>query len=610
MSEVKDIVAVNITRETRYPTKLGFGSGAIISEFTPGSLNNPMLGGDRYQVYSGTTAMIEDGWATTSMVYRAAVAYFSQSPNPGIFMVGRKDAADNNWTEALVAINSVYTNWYAFTIVSSTEADILEVAGWAETEVKIFGYTSSEQAIIGIQVALAAGYFTSGALGLLAAWQAVTDGEFMISKDGAAAVEVDGINMSAAATAGLWVTGVLTGKMAAFQAVTDGEFNITLDGGTAVNLLLIDFSGASTFAGLAAILETAVQAGAGLSGVTVGYDSSSGRFIFTSDTTGASSAILIETGTAGTGTDLTEAAFFDGGDETEGTAASLPADMPAVATALQTAIIAAGVTGVTVAYADSRLVFTSAVSGNASAIVISAVDAGPGTDLTGAAYLNGGISTLGTAMGNTPGTDDLATQLKALGYDHTVLVYNELAQDKNGVTTTLVQFTFMAWIGEAFPFDPASQTWAFKTLSGIAASEIGSGQEIFAKNNNANIYVVTGGVSITLDGKVAGGEYIDIIRGTHWLESEMQSAVFTTLLNNRKVPFTDAGITLVENAIRGVLSRAEVDLLNAEDTTLVIPKRIETDPADRAARFLDGVSFNSTYQGAIQKVAITGTLSV
>ena len=117
MSEVKDIVAVNITRETRYPTKLGFGSGAIISEFTPGSLNNPMLGGNRYQVYASTAAMLEDGWAITDMEYRAAVAYFSQSPNPGKFMVGRKDAGDASWTEAFAAINSVYTDWYAFTIL-------------------------------------------------------------------------------------------------------------------------------------------------------------------------------------------------------------------------------------------------------------------------------------------------------------------------------------------------------------------------------------------------------------------------------------------------------------------------------------------------------------
>jgi len=611
MSEVKDIVAVNITRETRYPTQLGFGSGAIISEFTPGSLNNPMLGGNRYQLYPHTTAMTEDGWAITDLEYRAAVAYFSQNPNPGTFMVGRKDAGDANWTAALNAINAVYTDWYAFTIKSSTEADILEVAAWAETQVKIFGYTSAEKAIIGIQVALAAGFFTSGALGTLAAFQAITDGEFMIAKDGAAAVEVDGINMSSGATAGLWVTGIVAGKMAAFQLVTDGEFDVTLDGGSAIPVAAINLTTGTTWAGMATLLQTAVRGETGLEAVTVVYDSDSGRFIFGSDSTGASSSLLVEIAAAPAGTDLTAAAYFDGGDETEGTDASLPADMAAVATALEAAITAAGVTGVTVAYTDSRMVFTSDTTGNSSSIVISAVVSGPGTDLTGSSYLNGGISTLGTALGNTPGTDDLATQLKALGYDHTVIIYNELAQDQNGISTSVVEFSFIAWIGEALPYDPASQTWAFKSLKSVTVSdEIGTGQEIFAKNNNANVYVKTGGVPITLDGKVIGGEYIDIIRGTHWLEAEMQTAVFASLLNNRKVPFTDAGITLVENAIRGVMSRAEVDLLNAEDTTIVIPKRVETDPADRVIRFLDGVSFNSSYQGAIQKVAITGTLSI
>jgi len=610
MSEVKDIVAVNITRETRYPTKAGFGSGAIISEFTPGKLNNSMLGGGRYQLYTGLTAMSEDGWASTDKEYRAAMAYFSQNPNPGTFMVGRKDATDADWLEALAAIQSVYTNWYAFTIVSSSAADIKAVASWAETMVKIFGYTSAEEAIIGIQVALTAGFFTSGALGDLENFQDVTDGEFMVAKDGAAAVEVDGINMSAAATAGLWVTGTVTGKMAAFQVVSDGEFDVTLDGGSAVPVAAIDLSSANSFAAIAALLQTAVQAETGLETVTVGYDSGSGRFVFTSDTTGATSSVLVEVAGSPSGTDLTLPTYFDGGDETTGTAASLPADMDAVATALEAAITASGVTGITVAYSDSRMVFTSDTSGNSSEVVLFSVPSGPGTDLMGSLYLNGGESTLGTAQGNEPGVDDLATELKALGYDHTVLIYNALAQNKNGVAAAEVQFSFMAWIGEALPFDPASQTWAFKSLSGITPSTIGTGQEIFAKGNNANIYVVTGGVPITLDGKVVGGEYIDIIRGTHWLESEMQNAVFATLLNNRKVPFTDQGIALVENAMRGVLAQAEVDLLNTEDTILTIPKRVDTDPADRAARFLDGVSFNSTYQGAIQKVAIQGTLSV
>jgi len=611
MSEVKDIVAVNITRETRYPTQLGFGSGAIISEFTPGSLNNPMLGGDRYQLYTSTAAMTEDGWAITDVEYRAAAAYFNQNPNPGIFMVGRKDTGDADWTETLTAIQVVYTNWYGFTVNSITEADVLEAAAWAETQVKLFGYTSSQLAIIGIEVLLTSGHFTSGAPGTLAMWQALTDGEFLVSKDGAAVVEVDGINMSAAATAGNFVTGLVTGKMAAFQAVSDGEFSIAVDGAAASDVASVDFSGASTFAQLAAILETDIQAlGGGFVAVTVVYDSDAGRFVITSDSTGGSSNIVIAIAAAPSGTDLTLSAYFDGGDSTPGTAASLVADMDEVAADLQAAIIAAGVAGITVIHTDNRLVFTSGTTGDSSSMEITTVVSGAGTDLTGTNYINGGIVTLGTDAGPIPGTGDYASLLKALAYDHSIVVYNENAQDKNGIVSGTEEFSFIAWLGEALPYDPASQTWAFKTLKAITVSSIGSGQEIFAKNNNANVYVNTGGVAITLDGKVISGEYIDIIRGTHWLEAEMQTAVFASLLNNRKVPFTDAGITLVENAIRGVMSRAEVNLLNAEDTVITIPKRVDTDPTDRAARFLDGVLFNSSYQGAIQKVAITGTLSV
>jgi hypothetical protein len=56
------------------------------------------------------------------------------------------------------------------------------------------------------------------------------------------------------------------------------------------------------------------------------------------------------------------------------------------------------------------------------------------------------------------------------------------------------------------------------------------------------VYTTRGGVNVTEDGVVASGEYIDIIRGIDWLESRLEVAIFTNLVNKRKIPYDDGGI--------------------------------------------------------------------
>jgi hypothetical protein len=193
---------------------------------------------------------------------------------------------------------------------------------------------------------------------------------------------------------------------------------------------------------------------------------------------------------------------------------------------------------------------------------------------------------------------DIASVIQGLNYDRTVSIYRGTSPD----------FFESAWMGETLPYDPGSQTWAYKTPAGVAVDNLSSGDANALDDKNCNYYVSIGGSDVTQTGKVASGEWIDIIRGIDWLEARMQEGVFTQLINNRKIPYTDAGITIVENAMREVLELAvQRDVLLSYE--IEVPLRADIPTVDIANRTLQSISFSGILSGAIHTIIITGTVS-
>jgi len=201
---------------------------------------------------------------------------------------------------------------------------------------------------------------------------------------------------------------------------------------------------------------------------------------------------------------------------------------------------------------------------------------------------------------------DIISFLKTQNYDRTIGIYHP-----NALGNVSPEMIEVGWPAESFPYDPGSQTWAYKTLASVATYTLTSGQRTAVLGKDGNIYTLTAGVAITEEGKVVSGEYIDIIRGIDWLEARLREAVFTLLVTVRKIPFTDDGITLVENAVRGVLSEAATNgLLVAESIVLTVPKAADVSTANKTNRILPDIKFTSILQGAIHKVEINGIVSV
>lgn len=228
-----------------------------------------------------------------------------------------------------------------------------------------------------------------------------------------------------------------------------------------------------------------------------------------------------------------------------------------------------------------------------------------------AAWIEAHIKLFGTASNdlniiNSPaGTDttSIAAFLNQSGYVRTFVMYHQDA---------LYDYPEAAWFGAVLPLDPGSETWKFKQLSTISYSNLTTTQSLNAHNKKANTYEYVAGVGITENGTVAQGEYIDTVRGIDWLTARMQEFVFQVLLNNPKVPYTDAGIASVQAEVMKALSLGvSNNFLSPSPAPMVtVPLAANVSNADKAARILRNVRFTATLTGAIHVVEIRGNLSL
>jgi hypothetical protein len=203
-------------------------------------------------------------------------------------------------------------------------------------------------------------------------------------------------------------------------------------------------------------------------------------------------------------------------------------------------------------------------------------------------------------------TTDIAYILNAAAYDRTFVNYYpyDAAQAANEMMAD-------GWIGETAPYDPGSQTWMFKTIAGLLPYELTSGEKTAVHGKKANTYTTVAGVNITEQGTVASGEYIDIIRGLDWLESRIQTLVFTELINARKIPYTDGGIAIIEGALRAALDEGvQKELLDGTSITVTVPKIADISVTDKSNRLLPDMNFTARLQGAVHKVEINGVVTV
>ncbi|MDK1020034.1 MAG: DUF3383 family protein [Candidatus Hydrogenedentes bacterium] len=208
-------------------------------------------------------------------------------------------------------------------------------------------------------------------------------------------------------------------------------------------------------------------------------------------------------------------------------------------------------------------------------------------------------------------SSDIASVFEIAERERTITMFNELAANT---------YPDVAWVAVLATKTPGSATWNFKTLTDVTPSDTltDAQRDTILTAKNANAYFTVGGRAIMREGKTAKGEFIDLVHGTDFLESQMTDAIFAVLAAADKIPFTDQGIATVEGAIRATLDdfilsgflASRPDLYDGQPYSIFVPAVADVSQADRANRILPDITFRATLAGAIHEVEVAGTVAV
>lgn len=168
----------------------------------------------------------------------------------------------------------------------------------------------------------------------------------------------------------------------------------------------------------------------------------------------------------------------------------------------------------------------------------------------------------------------------------------------------------VAIASRSLAYIPGSYTTAFKTLELVGASDISATNESLLRAANVNQYSSIGGRNITWNGVAANGGFIDTYIGVLYLEARIREDVFAQLASVQKVPYTNAGTSLVTSAIKNRLDQSVFEgfLTNDPEPTVTAPLVSEIAASDKSLRLLPNVTFQAVTAGAIQTVQIQGTI--
>lgn len=204
-----------------------------------------------------------------------------------------------------------------------------------------------------------------------------------------------------------------------------------------------------------------------------------------------------------------------------------------------------------------------------------------------------------TVMDNTV-TDDVASQLKDLNYSRTSLFYHSGAASA---------YPEAAWYGKVLPENPGTQNWAYRTLSGIPTEKFTSAQRQTLRDKRANYYEIVAGNGIVYAGYCSmDGIYIDVVRGLDWLQIRMQEDYVARQSASSRIPYIN-GDVIIESLIRNRMDIAVDRGVISEGYEVDVPRALDQQSSDRAARNFPGITFKATIIGAINSVTIKGTVS-
>lgn len=174
----------------------------------------------------------------------------------------------------------------------------------------------------------------------------------------------------------------------------------------------------------------------------------------------------------------------------------------------------------------------------------------------------------------------------------------------------------VAIVGATAGYAAGSFTYKNIIIKGIEPLDL-SASEIEAIHEKGAITIVEKvGDIVTSDGIVASGQFIDIVDSKDYIIQNISYNTQRVFNINKKVPYTNAGIAMLEAATFEALKDGynngmiadNADGSPAYNTSFAL--RADTTAEDRAARHYPYGTFTFELAGAVHSVVVTGTISV
>ena len=179
-----------------------------------------------------------------------------------------------------------------------------------------------------------------------------------------------------------------------------------------------------------------------------------------------------------------------------------------------------------------------------------------------------------------------------------------------------------ALVGATAAKDVGSFTYKNLILKGVPALSLSDGKIRTINGSDDTGHALTvvkkAGDIVTSEGKVASGEYIDVIDSRDWIIYYISYEGQKVLNISDKVPYTTAGITQLENTVVSVLKRAFDNGMIAptEDnegvgnySTNFLPKSDMTSDDIKNRRYTGG-NFSFELAGAIHEAVVNGSITI
>lgn len=157
--------------------------------------------------------------------------------------------------------------------------------------------------------------------------------------------------------------------------------------------------------------------------------------------------------------------------------------------------------------------------------------------------------------------------------------------------------------GMGFPQNEGSLTWANKVITGVKLSGYTIAEETELLEKNVNYLTEELGYTITQFGRTLSGSNIDITRSKDWLKNRIKEGLTYALVNAKKIPFTNKGLSRISSALDQIGVQAiQQDMLASY--TISIPDVDDIPATDKANRVLKNVIFTAQLSGAVETISV------